>query len=102
MAIPFVAILFTNRKFNFVKDIDNSKKTEISRINYFIMNKIYRKSNSIVLKISSMIIDSTKLRKLRDKQKISQEELADVIELSQSTIAKYEKSYHHFPLFFLN
>jgi len=38
-----------------------------------------------------MIIDSTKLRKLRDKQKISQEELADIIELSQSTIAKYEK-----------
>ncbi len=39
-----------------------------------------------------MLLDSVKLRKLRDKKKVSQFELADAIELSQSTLAKYEKS----------
>jgi transcriptional regulator with XRE-family HTH domain len=39
-----------------------------------------------------MILDGTKLRKLRDKRRISQFELADAVELSQSCIAKYERS----------
>lgn len=39
-----------------------------------------------------MILDCIKLRKLRDKKKISQFELGDAVELSQSCVAKYERS----------
>lgn len=39
-----------------------------------------------------MELDCTKLRKLRDKKKISQLELAEALELSQSSVAKYEKA----------
>jgi transcriptional regulator with XRE-family HTH domain len=39
-----------------------------------------------------MELDCIKLRKLRDKKKISQLELAEALELSQSSVAKYEKA----------
>ncbi len=38
-----------------------------------------------------MKLDSTKLRKLRYQNKLSQLELAESVGMSQSTIAKYEK-----------
>jgi len=39
-----------------------------------------------------MILDCIKLRKLRDKKKVSQFELGDAVELSQSCVAKYERA----------
>ncbi|OYU95817.1 MAG: hypothetical protein CFE21_11820 [Bacteroidetes bacterium B1(2017)] len=39
-----------------------------------------------------MKLDCIKLRKLRDQKRISQFELGDILDLSQSTIAKYEKA----------
>jgi transcriptional regulator with XRE-family HTH domain len=39
-----------------------------------------------------MELDCIKLRKLRNKKKISQLELAEALELSQSSVAKYEKA----------
>lgn len=39
-----------------------------------------------------MLLDSTKLRKFRDSKRISQEELAEDLGISQSTISEWERT----------
>jgi transcriptional regulator with XRE-family HTH domain len=41
-----------------------------------------------------MILDSIKLRKVREKAKLSQAELASLIDVSQATICEWEKKDH--------